>query len=238
MVIRSASMWCSIWSMSKRRCSRIHAPVSSAITMLSRPRMCDGGVTICMRSADVKPQGVAPVPHGRGERAVGVPDRLGHARRARTEHEQRVGIRRRRFERAPPGRDGVVQRAASASARRAPDGRRRRATARSPPAHARLRSARHAGLSSTAAAPSRQMARSAITNSGRFDDISATRSPARTPRCSSVVAMPLASASSSAKVYSRSSKARAAGSLTSAHPPFCRPLRLPCRKPREHTILK
>ena len=35
------------------------------------------------------------------------------------------------------------------------------------------------------------MARSATTNSGRFDDINATRSPARTPRCSSVVAIPL-----------------------------------------------
>ncbi len=33
---------------------------------------------------------VTPVPHGHRERAVGVPDRLGHAGRAGTEHEQRV----------------------------------------------------------------------------------------------------------------------------------------------------
>ena len=43
------------------------------------------------------------------------------------------------------------------------------------------------------------MARIATTNSGRLDDISATRSPARTPRCSSMVAMPLVSASSSGR---------------------------------------
>ena len=50
--------------------------------------------------------------------------------------------------------------------RRAPGGRRRRATAWSPRARARLRSRRHAGLSRTAAAPSRQMARSAIDELG------------------------------------------------------------------------
>src|SRR5882757_2800196 len=72
----------------------------------------------------------------------------------------------------------------------------------------------HAGLSKTADAPSRQMARKAITNSGRLDDISATRSPGLTPRCSRVVAMPLDRASSCGSVYSRSSKASAIGSLT------------------------
>ena len=51
-VIRSVSIWRSIWSMSNRRCSRIQAPVSIAIAMLRSPRMCDGGVMICMRSAD------------------------------------------------------------------------------------------------------------------------------------------------------------------------------------------
>jgi hypothetical protein len=44
----------SITSMSNLLCNRIQVPVSSAIAMLSRPRMCDGGVMICMRSADDK----------------------------------------------------------------------------------------------------------------------------------------------------------------------------------------
>ncbi len=54
MVIRSDSICRSITSMSNRRCNRIQVPVSSAIAMLSSPRMCDGGVMICMRSADDK----------------------------------------------------------------------------------------------------------------------------------------------------------------------------------------
>ena len=79
----------------------------------------------------------------------------------------------------------------------------------------------HAGLIRTADAPSSQMARNAKTNSGRLDDMSATRSPARTPRCSRVVAMPLVRASSSDSVYSRSSKASAIASLTACpHPPL------------------
>ena len=59
----------------------------------------------------------------------------------------------------------------------------------------------HAVLTRTTAAPSAQMACTATTNSGRLDEPRATRPPARTPRCSSAVAMPLISASSSARVY-------------------------------------
>ena len=69
------------------------------------------------------------------------------------------------------------------------------------------------------------MARIATTNSGRFDDINATRSPARTPRRSSVAAMPLVSASSSDRVYCRSPKARTGGlshvsALPAGHPSY------------------
>ena len=53
-----------------------------------------------------------------------------------------------------------------------------------------------AGLNKTTDAPSRQIARTATIHSGRLADISATRSPAPTPRAASVAASPAASASS------------------------------------------
>ena len=163
--------------------------------------MCDGGVRICMRSADGQLQRVTPVPDGHGERSVGVTHRLRHAGGARAEHEQRVRFRAGRLERTRSR--GVI------GSSRCSIGISSASTGWSPTAWVGLVSASacstsprfQAGLSSTAAAPSRQIARSATTNSGRFDDISATRSPARTPRCSSVVAIPLASASSCDRVY-------------------------------------
>ena len=48
----------------------------------------------------------------------------------------------------------------------------------------------HAGLNSTTAAPSRQIALTATTHSGRLELISATRSPGRTPRLDSSAASP------------------------------------------------
>lgn len=89
MVMRSASMWRSIVSMSKRGCSRIHAPLSSAVTMLRRPRMWDGGVITCRRSAG-EPQRAAPVPDRGGQRGMRVPNGFGHPGRARAEHQDRV----------------------------------------------------------------------------------------------------------------------------------------------------
>ena len=172
-------------SMSNRRCNRIQAPVSSAITMLSRPRMCDGGVMICMRSADGQSQRVAPVPHRDGERGVRVADRLGHPGGARAEHEHRVGVR------AAASTDARLPGAIGSS--RCSIGINSASTGWSPTACDGL-GQRQCMLDLGALprradqdrdAPSRQMARSATTNSGRLDDISATRSPARTPRCSS-----------------------------------------------------
>ena len=164
--------------------------------MLSNPRMCDGGVMICIRSADDRCSASRQCRTADRERPVGVTHCLGHARRSRAEHEQRIDC---------PGCGasnvrcpGVIGSSSdsiginSASTGWSPT----RATARSAPARCSTSVRFHAGLSSTTDAPNRQMAHSATTNSGRLDDISATRSPGRTPRCSSVVANPLASASS------------------------------------------
>ena len=77
----------------------------------------------------------------------------------------------------------------------------------------------HAGLSSTADAPSRQIGpqrdrrtRAGWTTSARPDR------PAARPRCSSAVAMPLARRRARGRRYSRSSKASAIRSLTSRSP--------------------
>ncbi len=93
-VIRSASMCCSIRSMSNRRCSRIHTPVCSAVTMLSKPedvrRRCGDLNSV----AGGQTQRVAPVPNGGVQRRVGVPDGLRQTGRARAERQHRIGIRR------------------------------------------------------------------------------------------------------------------------------------------------
>ncbi len=77
--------------------------------MLSRPRMCEGGVMICMRSVDVMPSAVAPVTDRGREGAVGVADRLGHSRGARAEHEHRIGRGIGCVELAQSRRDGFVE---------------------------------------------------------------------------------------------------------------------------------
>ncbi len=109
MVIRSDSMCRNIVSISKRGCSLIHAPVSSAVTMLSRPRMWDGGVITCMRSVVGQLQRLAPVAYRDGQRGVGVPDRLGQAGGPGAEHEHRIGFRRGRIDRADRRGDRLVQ---------------------------------------------------------------------------------------------------------------------------------
>ena len=153
---------------------------------------------ICMRSRTIRPSASRQCRDGGGERSVGVTDRLRHARRARAEHQHaQSDSGAGGFERPARPARSARRGAASASTRRAPDGRRRRATG-VVSASACSTSARfHAGLISTTPTPSRQMACSATTNSGRFDDISATRDrrPSRHAR-SSTAAMPLASASS------------------------------------------
>ena len=71
-----------------------------------------------------------------------------------------------------------------------------------------------AGLMSTAAAPSRQIASRAATNSGRLEAMTATRSPAPTPVLLRVAARPSANASSSGRLNRRSSNTSAAGTVT------------------------
>ena len=102
-------MWCSITSMSNRRCSRIHAPVSSAMAMLSRPRMCDGGVMICIRSVADSSSASRHCRTAAANAAVGVAHRLRHAGGAGTEHQQRVGAGRRRRERPLARCDRLVE---------------------------------------------------------------------------------------------------------------------------------
>jgi hypothetical protein len=76
-----------------------------------------------------------------------------------------------------------------------------------------------AGLSSTTAAPRAQVARTATTNSGRFEHIRATRPPARTPCRDSRSASPTASASSWSRRNSCSSKTSATNcSITGPSP--------------------
>ena len=142
-------------------------------------------------------QRVTPVPHRRGERSVGVTHRLGHARRARAEHEQRIGFGSKGIRTsACPGVIGLVERQhrhqlgehrmvadrvrrrgqrervldLGALPRRAQQDRRRTKPPDGPQRDDELRAG--------------------STTSARRDR------PARTPRCSSVVAMPLARASS------------------------------------------
>ena len=59
--------------------------------MLSRPRMCEGGVVTWIRSLAGQCQRVLPVPDRGAQGRVGVPDRFGQTGRARTEHQH--GIR-------------------------------------------------------------------------------------------------------------------------------------------------
>lgn len=205
-------------STSNRGCSRIQAPVSSTIAMLSRPRMCDGGVMICMRSAAVRPSAsrqcsmAAANPAWLWRTALGMPV----VPELNTNSASASGAT------AGPGRSpGVI------GSSRCTIGRCSASSGWSPTAwFARVSSSAwaisvvfHAGLMRTAAAPRRQIARRAMTNSGRFDDIIATRSPGPTPRCANVAAMPPASASSSVRVYSRSPNASTADS----------PMSLTCR---------
>ena len=217
-VMRSDSMWRSIRSTSKRGCSRIHAPASRAVAMLSSPRMCEGGVMICMRSADERPSaarqcataaanaprvcrtalGIPVVPELNTNSASASGGAEVNSRRPGVIGSSRcsMGIRSASTELSPTACDGRVNaKACSTSARF------------------------HDELTSTTAACKAQMACMATTNSGRLDDMSATRSPGRTPRCSSVVAMPLTNASNSARVYSRSPNARMGPSTTGARPP-------------------
>ena len=55
-------------------------------------------------------EGVTPVPHGDGERPVGVPHRFGYTGRSGAEHEQRVRVGRRWLEGPFPRGDAVIQR--------------------------------------------------------------------------------------------------------------------------------
>src|SRR5271166_4513351 len=186
--------------------------------MLSRPRMCDGGVATWMRSRSVS---------------------CSASRQCPTAASSDAWVCRTAFGR--PVVPELNTSTASPSAGIAPDagspapigssrcsiGIRPSSTGWSPAAWAGLVSARawstsprfQAGLSSTAVAPSRQIARSRATNSGRLDAITATRWPAVTPRLVSVVASPPANASSSSRLNRRSSNASAAGSVTSHSSP-------------------
>ena len=172
-------MWCSIRSRSNRRCSRSQAPVSRAVTMLSRPRMCDGGVATWMRSRDVSCSASRQCRTAARNDAWVCRTAFGSpvVPELNTSTASAAGVGRRRS-RLLPGRS-ARRGAASASDRPAPGGR-RRACGGLVTASAWSTSSRfQAGLSSTTAAPSRQIACTAATNSGRLPAISATRSPAR-----------------------------------------------------------
>lgn len=175
--------------------------------------MCDGGVRICIRSFGVSPNaarqcataaakppcvcrtalGMPVVPELKTNSASEPGAGVSNSRRPGVTGESRssIGMASASTGLSPTACDGVVSAGAWSTSARF-----------------------HDVLSSTTAAPRRQMACIATTNSGRLDDINATRSPVRTPRCSRMVAMPLVRASSSARVYCRSPYARRAVSVT------------------------
>jgi hypothetical protein len=76
-----------------------------------------------------------------------------------------------------------------------------------------------AGLNRTTAAPSRQTARTATIHSGRFEAISAPRSPGCTPCLASVPARPPASAASRAALYSARRRRAGSGQGTACEVP-------------------
>ena len=213
MVIPSSAMCCNIASMSNRRCSRIQAPASSTVAMLSRPRMCEGGVTICKRSAAVIPRA------SRQCRTPAANDRWVW----RTAFGKPVvpELKTSTASASGSGHTGLASTGVTGSSR-CSIGISAASTGLSPTAccapltaSALLTSAVfQAGLINTAEAPSCQIARTAKTNSGRLDDISATRWPSRTPRCARVCASPAERASTCDRVYVRSSNASTGTSLT------------------------
>ena len=133
-----------------------------------------------MRSRSCQLQRLAPVPHRRIQRRMRVPDGLGQTGGAGTEHQHRVAVRRREHGVGSAGAIGSSR--CNIGIRPASTGWSPTAWLGSVSASACSTSSRfHAGLISTAAAPSRQIASRAATNSGRLDAITATRSPAPTP---------------------------------------------------------
>ncbi|KDO98036.1 hypothetical protein MAV101_04390 [Mycobacterium avium subsp. hominissuis 101] len=207
-------MWCNTLSMSKRGCSRTQAPVLSAVSRFSRPRMCDGGVATWIRSRRVSRSA---------------------SRQCRTASSSEAWVCRTAFGRpvvpelntstASPARGGApaVGCAGGTGSSRCSIGIRPASTGWSPTAcpgsvnaSACSTSSRfHAGLMSTAVAANRQMASSTARNSGRLEVITATRRPAVTPSLASAAAQPSANASSSGTLNRRSSNTSAAGSVTS-----------------------
>ena len=198
-------------SRSKRRCRRTVAPAAAAASRFNSPRMCDGGVATWKRSSWPSPSAVTQcavprsmdrwvwrtalgrsvVPELKTKTASSVSlhgDRRGRRVAGAVDHGG--GARRRR------GRGRRPRRAARPAGRR-PARRRRRSGARSGRRAVPTSSAFQDELSMTGAAPTLLAAWTVTTNSGRFDVMTATRSPRPTPRSPRCCASALAARSSS-----------------------------------------
>ena len=185
--------------------------------------MCDGGVATWNRSSGPRPRAAHPVAGGDRERAVGVAHRLRHPGGAGAEHEDRLVVgavapavepaRGRTPSAARGGR--VVEVESPLGAERAGEHLDARPRRRSPCAGSvsdrawPTSAAFHAGLSSTAAAPSLLIACTTTMNSTRLVSITATRSPGP-PRCSRGGGRRRCSSPSSSAQVQRSSPARIA----------------------------
>ena len=181
--------------------------------------MCDGGVTICMRSAAVIPSA------SRQCRTAAAKDRwvwrTALGRPVVPELKTSTASAAGSGSAAPGSAETIGSSRCSMGISPASTGLSPTAWSAPLTASALLTSAVfQAGLISTAEAPNCQMAWTAKTNSGRLDDMTATRWPARTPRRSRVRASPAERVSTCDRVYVRSSNASTAASLTlrSAHP--------------------
>ena len=184
--------------MSNRGCSRIQAPVRSAVRMLSRPRMWDGGVVTWIRSRLVSRSASRQCRTAASSDAWVCRTALGKpvVPELNTSRASFLGLSGR--EEPDVGSAGAI------GASRCSIGIRPASTGWSPtawpgfvtPSAWSTSSCFQAGLMSTTVAPSRQIASRAATNSGRLEAITATRSPAITPVLVRVTASPSANASS------------------------------------------
>ena len=216
-VMRSAAMRPSTSSRSKRRCSRTVAPASAAASRLSRPRMWVGGVATWKRSSGPRPSAPTqwavawPIERWEWRTALGSPvvPEL-NTRMASPVSGEAVATGRSRLWPA-------ASRAAAGSSRSvtAPTPSLSASSAAPDPSATPWRgsvsrrawstsTAFQAGLSSTAAAPSLLAPWTAATNSTRFEVMTATRSPGRTPRATRWRANALARPSRSANDQLRS----------------------------------
>ena len=234
-------MKCNSSSRSKRRCSRTVAADAAAASRLRRPRMCDGGVATWKRSA-------CPSPSARHQCAVARRRERCVWRTALGESvvpELKTSTTSSRSPTTAGGAGSVLVRsiapAACAPSRSSTPPAPRCSASKSTPGPSAIAkigpvrrtasstsSAFQEALRSTDTAPSLLAACTAATNSGRLDVMTATRSPARTPRPARCRAAALLARLSSAKVQ-RSGPERTAGAsgnraAADSSPPCMRPV--------------